>query len=150
MRARISAIPTIYGIGCAGMGCGGLGDDSVDVTGMTDQQAIDAADQWIAGFDSAQQTYTGTPTNTTNGTTTIPTASVISGLTNAFTSIFKAIQPLPSGCTQVAGPYGMSTQCTPSGSTALSLGSSLTSGGSSSLLLIGGAVLLAVMMFSKK
>src|ERR1700690_3884091 len=41
-----------------------------------------------------------TSTNTTQST------NAITAIANAFSSIFKTIQPLPAGCTQVAGPYG--------------------------------------------
>lgn len=75
--------------------------------------------------------------------------SFASSLANSFSSIFKTIQPLPSGCIQVAGPYGTSTQCGNQASqpilnmsgAASSLGMS-----SSTLLLLGGAVVVVIMM----
>jgi hypothetical protein len=82
---------------------------------------------------------------------TAPTnvASIVSSISNAFSSIFKTIQPLPAGCTQVAGPYGVSTQCVGSGTTTSPLSLSML-GSSSSLLLIGGAVLVVVLISSRK
>ena len=73
----------------------------------------------------------------------------VTGIASAFTSVFRAIQPLPSGCIQVAGPYGMSTQCGNSASQpTLGISSSLSSLGmsGSTLLLIGGAVVVIMMM----
>lgn len=149
MRARVGRRPSIYG---------GMGDvtfdpstgsviSSSDGSVNTDNSAIDANFMnWLQeGGD------TNNPLNTTNGTTSsssVNTTGMINSITNAFTSIFKAIQPLPQGCTQVAGPYGTSTQCTSAGSAALSLTNPLSSLGSSSglLLLLGGGVLLVMMM----
>jgi|ERR1035441_11310 hypothetical protein len=91
----------------------------------------------------------GTVNTSTN---TTPPLSAVAAIAAAFSSIFKTIQPLPAGCTVVAGPYGQSTQCSgtgnPTASAALSLTSALSSGGSS-LLLLGGAALL-IFMIAKK
>jgi hypothetical protein len=79
------------------------------------------------------------------GTSVNPT-SIVASISSAFANIFKTVQPLPQGCTQVAGPYGVSTQCSPNAST-LNLTSgltSLTSGGMLPILLIGGVVLLVM------
>ena len=103
------------------------------------------------GAGSYPTTITPTATNTTNATTSgVSTASAISSIAAAFSNIFKTISPLPAGCTQVAGPYGTSTQCVGSQNTPTSTLSltSLTSslGSSSGILLIGGVVILIMMM----
>jgi hypothetical protein len=75
-------------------------------------------------------------------------AGAIASISSAFANIFKTIQPVPSGCTQVAGPYGTSVQCLSSGQQSSMSLSNLSSslGSSSGILLIGGAVLLVMMM----
>ena len=86
------------------------------------------------------------------GSTTSNPSSIINTIASDFANIFKAIQPLPAGCTQVAGPYGTSTQCVGAGqASTLSLNSVASSLGTSSstLLLMGGAVLVFMMMSKK-
>lgn len=136
--------PSVYG-GLSGCG---------DITGWDSNgdPIVDTA-SCSAGIPGTENTSWPT-TNTTNGTTstsdTVNVATAVSSLSNAFANIFKAIQPVPAGCTQVAGPYGVSVQCAGQGQSTLPLGlTSLTSGGSGSLLLIGGAVLI-VILISKK
>lgn len=147
MRAKISAIPTVWGI--SGLGCDETDGYSNCYDGLSPSTTGDT------GYYNSDGTYVTsvTPINTTNGTTAGSSTNVlsaISALTNSFTSIFKSIQPLPQGCTQVAGPYGMSTQCSASAvANPLSLTSSLSSGGSSTWLLIGGVAVVAFMMFKK-
>lgn len=171
MKARIRAIPTVYGIGCAGLQCGGglgqdLGEedqsynttpdnsilaptysvgDTTDMTGLTTSTGDVCT--------NASCTSTTTPSiwntiSTTNGTTSTPTTSLtsaIASISSAFTNIFKAIQPLPAGCTQVAGPYGTSTQCV-NATTTQSLLSLSSLGSSNTLLLIGGVALVGVFL----
>lgn len=64
-----------------------------------------------------------------------------------FSTIFKAVQPVPAGCTQVAGPYGTSVSCAQSGqpAAALNVASSLTS--FLPMLLLGGGLLFAIKAF---
>lgn len=67
-----------------------------------------------------------------------------------FSTIFKAVQPVPAGCTQVAGPYGTSVSCANPGQPAAGLNlptaSSLTS--FLPLLLGGGLLVFAIKAFS--
>lgn len=78
-------------------------------------------------------------------------ASVIASISQSFANIFKTMQPLPAGCTQVSGPYGLSTQClgnqqvsNPLGFNTI-VGSGFASSGSLLLpLLIGGGLLLVL------
>ena len=131
---------------CKSCGISGLGDTldlsalyPVDYSNPGSSSVYDAVS---AGGGLSSPTYL-------NGSTTSVTPSLVAGIASAFSSIFKTIQPLPAGCTVVAGPYGQSTSCSGTGTNPLSLSSSLsslTSGGNSSLLLIGGAVLLFMMM----
>ena len=101
-----------------------------------------------------------TPTEATYSSPSVYTTPASSGsgfnwnsvgsIANAFSSIFKSVAgPLPAGCIQVAGPYGMSTQCGGSNQPSLSMSSLSSSlGSNSSLLLIGGAVLVVMLMIT--
>ena len=75
-------------------------------------------------------------------------ANTMSSISSSFSNIFKAIQPVPQGCTQVSGPYGVSTQClAPGQASTLSLSSAASSLGLSSstlLLLVGGVVVIMI------
>ena len=178
MITEAGKIRTIYGVGCIGMGCGGLGDgeelDATDtgsdimpldyggstssspnmyggvVTGdpvYTSTQAVDAA----AG---AVSNVYGMNLNTTNATTATGTSNptgAVNAIANAFTSIFKAIQPLPAGCTQIQNVYGTSTQCTANGAASTLNLSGSTIGGLSitTILLLAGGVLLFMNMGKK-
>lgn len=154
MKALVHGSTSVYDLydGGAGLGCDESGGDVCGSVGPQDpinvsQVSYDPTSLFNVGWNTPA--YSGTPTNTTNGTTAMTvanTASILGSITNSFTNIFKAIQPLPSGCAQVAGPYGMSTQCTPQGSQGLNLMSSTGIGGISPILLIGGAVVLFMMM----
>jgi hypothetical protein len=77
------------------------------------------------------------------------TTTVVNSISNAFAKIFGAVQPLPAGCTQVAGPYGMSTQCAGSGTPTLSLSSFPTSLGGSSIYIIGALAIGAILLLKK-
>ena len=132
MKADIQGLPSVYGTP-------GLGDfiysGSGDTTGV-DPTLMNQVEN------TGNISYGGGISNNT-------IASSVASLSSAFANIFKTIQPLPEGCTQVAGPYGVSTSCAGSGaSNALSL-STLSSGGSSSLLLYGGLALIVFMMLKK-
>jgi hypothetical protein len=74
--------------------------------------------------------------------------SVANTFAKDFSTIFRAVQPVPAGCTQVAGPYGTSTSCSQAGQQAPAL--NLSSGVSAYLpwLIGGGLVLFAVKAFS--
>jgi hypothetical protein len=88
--------------------------------------------------------------STINTSTATFNPSIISNIAGAFSSIFKTLQPLPAGCTVVAGPYGQSTACSGTGTNPLSLNmAGNVLGGSSSMLLLAGAALLLVMMMKK-
>lgn len=140
MRA-IKRAPSVYD-------AGGLGDISID------SPIYNPGDPGWDWQTSVNQPWSGTPTSTTNGTTAFnPTTAlnIMSGITNSFTNIFRAIQPLPAGCSQVAGRYGVSTQCSQQGSNELSLLNSGDTGGllSSPLVLIGGGLLLLMVLKGK-
>jgi hypothetical protein len=131
MRAITGVKQTVYGIS-------GLGDDG-GVTFDTSGGAITTGD------------YNSPITSTSNasaGTNWVGIATAVSGISSAFANVFKAVSPLPSGCTQVAGPYGVSTQCLAAGQSS-TLTSALVPGSSSNLILIGGAVLLVVMLMKR-
>lgn len=159
MRANIVTQPSVYGMNIRGMG------QSVD-DGGTDQDYEIGGSVGTTGTIAVNPTFTvggvtyssttgdvlSTNTNTTNGTTAASTntfASALSAISSSFTNIFKAIQPIPNGCSQVNTAYGSSVQCG-TGVTASSLLSSLTSGSSSTLLLLGGAAIILMMMMNKK
>jgi hypothetical protein len=160
MKARVFATPTINGW----KRYGGLGQDPGDPADISFPTVVstnygDITD-WLSSLTPTSDT-TIVPseilgqasTNTTNATSAPSTTNVagaISSLSSAFTNIFKAIQPLPAGCTQVAGPYGTSTQCVnaTTAESALNL-SSLTSGGSGTILLIAGVGILAFMFMGR-
>jgi hypothetical protein len=167
MKARVFATPTINGW----KRYGGLGQDETSEDEYNaDAAAVSFPTIIQSGYNDITDWLTGeTPTsdstivpsevlgqastNTTNATSAPSTTNVagaISSLSSAFTNIFKAIQPLPAGCTQVAGPYGTSTQCVnaTTAQSALSL-SSLTSGSGGTILLIGGVALLAFMFMGR-
>ena len=126
---------------CDETGCydDGTGDTTVYGTSGSGQQPATGGGAGTVGYSPIPGTSVSAPSNV---------AGSISAIANAFSSIFKTIQPLPAGCTQVAGPYGVSTQCVGSGTSTspLSLSTLGVSGSSGSLLLIGGAVLLVVML----
>jgi hypothetical protein len=126
--------------------CGIDGLSAVNIRGMGNMVCAD----WSTladCYDDGTGLATSLPSTTNVSTTTIP-PSVITSIANTFSSIFKTIQPLPAGCTVVAGPYGQSTACSGTGTNPLSLTSSLSSltGSSSTMLLLGGAVLLIMLM----
>ena len=129
---------------CKSCGISGFGDLTVDVTPSTDifGNTID--------WGNLSGPASGTP-STVNTSTSTFNPSIITGIASAFSNIFKTIQPLPAGCTVVAGPYGQSTSCSGTGTNPLGsslLGGSLLGGTStiSPVVLIGGAVLLFMMM----
>ena|ERR1035437_4207572 len=132
---------------CKSCGISGLGDTldlsalyPVDYSNPGSSSVYDAVS---AGGGLSSPTYL-------NGSTTSVTPSLVAGIASAFSSIFKTIQPLPAGCTVVAGPYGQSTSCSGTGTNPLGsslIGGSLLGGTSvSPVLLIGAAVLLFMMM----
>ena len=124
---------------CKNCGISGLGD-------VVDLSALYPTDYSTSMNDAA------VPQSTVNTSTSTFNPSIITNIASAFSNIFKTIQPLPAGCTVVAGPYGQSTSCSGTGTNPLGsslLGGSLlggTSTSSSTMLLIGGAVLLFMMM----
>jgi hypothetical protein len=132
MKASVDQIQTVYGLQ-------GLGDQGICLNVNPDTGGCDS---W--------EYPTGTPISTTYApTTSSPTfAQTISTLTNSFTSIFKAISPIPAGCQSVAGPYGTSLACAGAGN-GLATQSLLSSSSSSTYLLIGGAVLIGFLMMKK-
>jgi hypothetical protein len=74
-------------------------------------------------------------------------SKMISSVTNSFTSVFKAIQPIPAGCQSVAGPYGTSLQCAGAGNGLNTM--SLPSLGGSSIWLIAALGIGAVLLLKK-
>ena len=158
MRANIESINSRFGLGCMGIGCAGLGDgDTLDESSFAsaNTSSIDTNPSDVSAFmNSSSDAFStpdmyGIPINTTNGTTNSGTpsfSSFVSNLTNSFTSIFKAIQPLPAGCSQVNNIYGQSTQCNATGTSgALSL-SGATGLSTSTLLLIGAGIVVIMIM----
>lgn len=143
MRAYGEAVQDIYGY----KGIGACGDclmyDSAGNCVGWDTSSCDSP---------APGTMGPPPLSTTSSTGATTTANIlgdVNALSSAFANIFKSIQPLPSGCTQVAGPYGISTQCNNNAAgLPLSL-SALGAGGSSSILLLGGAALVLILMLKK-
>ena len=124
---------------CKNCGISGFGDLSTDPNYSAGTDLFGNPIDWTS--------LSGAPPTTINASTTTFNPSIITSIAGAFSSIFKTIQPLPAGCTVVAGPYGQSTACSGTGTNPLSLTGSLSSmGGSSSLLLLGGAVLLIMLM----
>lgn len=158
MKAMITARPSVYGITRDGInGLGALGDDAnVGIIDPTDQALLDSSfgEWWSQQFPGSSLdtgTYSGTPTNTTNGTMAagINTASLIGSITNSFTSIFKAIQPVPAGCAQITNQYGTSTQCASNGTMLSSTLPTLGGISGTTLLLLGGAALVVFMVAKK-
>lgn len=172
MKALVSGFPSIYGrgrFGPQGMGQDDDSEDSIETdytgmvtgTGATCLNASCSQTSDVSGWSSitgSTATNTGS-TNTTNGTTSTPVStnavtSAVSAISSAFTNIFKAIQPVPTGCTSVNTVYGSSVQCvapgqTPTLSTSLtSLGASL--GASGPLILVGGGVVVLLLLMNKK
>src|ERR1035437_4132146 len=123
---------------CKNCGISGFGD-------VVDLSALYPVDYSTSMNDAA------VPQSTVNTSTSTFNPSIITNIASAFSNIFKTIQPLPAGCTVVAGPYGQSTSCSGTGTNRLGsslLGGSLLGGTStiSPVVLIGGAVLLFMMM----
>ena len=171
MITEAGKIRTIYGVGCIGMGCGGLGQEldatdtgsdimPLDYGGSTPSgplyvstdPAVVNAD--LASLNSEFSNSSGMNLNTTNGTTatgSVNATGAVNAIANAFTSIFKAIQPLPAGCTQIQNIYGTSTQCNASGTASTLNLSGSTIGGLSitTILLLAGGVLLFMNMGKK-
>ena len=170
MITEAGLIKTVYGIGCVGMGCGGLGQDYDATDTGSDLMPLDSSggytnvitDPVAVNADLAQMNQdvmnglnnsSGMNLNTTNATTAPTTGSptaAVNAIASAFTSIFKAIQPLPAGCTQIQNVYGTSTQCNASGTAStLSLSSSLGGISITTILLLAGGVLLFMNMSKK-
>ena len=126
----------------------GMGTLICDETGCWDDGG--GSPTPVSGDLNQQPSSGNGSTGSSSSNATNPTTWITS-LSSAFSNIFKAVQPLPAGCTQVAGPYGVSTQCLATGqASTLSLNSVASSlGSSSSLLLIGGAVVVFMLMSKK-
>jgi hypothetical protein len=81
-------------------------------------------------------------------------SGLLSNLTGDFTSIYKAVQPTGSGCTQYTGPGGVSyVSCPQPGQASAGLPSFLSggfSGSSSTLWLLLAVGLGAAVLFSRK
>jgi hypothetical protein len=91
-----------------------------------------------------------TPTGSPASSSPFPWFRLANTFATDFSTIFKAVQPVPAGCTQVAGPYGTSVSCASPGQPAAGL--NLPSSGIGSfmpMLLLAGAGLVAVKVFSK-
>ena len=132
---------------CKSCGISGLGD-TLDLSAL---YPVDYSNPGSSSVYDAVSAGGGLgPASTINTSTTSVTPSLVAGIASAFSSIFKTIQPLPAGCTVVAGPYGQSTSCSGTGTNPLGsslIGGSLLGGTSvSPVLLIGAAVLLFMMM----
>lgn len=80
----------------------GLGDGYDPSTG----EAYGSTDSGVLVPEGGSYGYSGS--YGTSGSST-NWGNFATSLANSFTNIFKTIQPLPSGCIQVAGPYGVST-----------------------------------------
>ena len=121
---------------------GGIGNICTNVDSSTgDCQDYDYTPISSSGYD------------VTTGTTAPATdwSKVLSGITNSFTSIFKAIQPVPAGCSMVQTAQGSSVQCLSSIQQASGTSSftSLLGSGSSSTILLLVAGVAAIMILKK-
>jgi hypothetical protein len=141
--------------GFRGLGCG---CSQTDDTGMCmDPEPCgggspDSSANLCALYPSMCATPSGSggivPTGPANPAAGFNVPGLFNTIATDFSTIFKAVQPVPAGCTQVAGPYGTSVSCANPGqpAAALNVASSLTS--FLPILLLGGGVLFAIKAFS--
>jgi hypothetical protein len=155
MRAT-SLNPSVYGgSGHHATAHGGMGDATSDwnsLFGSSQPSSVGGTVYTLPGSPTGVDELGGyTPGAITGSSGPVAStnwSSVLSGITNSFTSIFKAIQPIPAGCSQVLTAQGSSVQCLSSvqQQSGASFTSMLGSGSSSTILLLIGGVVLVMMM----
>lgn len=83
------------------------------------------------GQSSTTLSLPGTPSTPVNWT------NLANTLTQDFSTIFKTIQPIPAGCTQMVGPQGAYVSCSSTGVAPSTMGFPGVSGGLGTLLIVG-------------